>query len=172
MMRTSLACVAFAFPGFLVSAGEGPRSVAVSVRALAAPSPKVEVEFRNLTDAPLDYSVYVELTLRSLDQPATGGEQSTLYSSIDPATGQFGGYYADGSTVRLQLQAGQIRAIRIDLDKLKWSLGPNWVWRPLDLWQMADAGTYALVVDFGISAPRDRIERVFAGPVKLRIVSQ
>jgi hypothetical protein len=110
-------------------------------------TPRVyEVRFPNLTAEDVEMPVDLTLSLRPVgDDSARPLQRSRLYSSVDPATGAFGGMYA-GRESRLKLGRGQVRAIRIDLNELRWSLGPSWTWTPRELWRMVEPGAYELSV--------------------------
>ena len=126
----------------LESPGPPPTVVSMQLRRTAA-ALIFELEFHNVSAEKIDLPLQVDVALIPIPDGAGRAARSVLLSSVDPATGAFGGSYAE-SVTHLRLHRGQARAVRVDLRRLKWSLGPRWTWTPRELWRMAEPGPYEL----------------------------
>ena len=152
---TRLAILAAA--AFLLEPAMAPSSVvSMQLRRTSVPL-TFDLEFHNLSAEGIDVPLQVNIQL----MPSPGGSERTgrsvLFSSVDPATGKFGGTYAESITY-LRLDPGQSRAVKVDLRKLRWSLGPRWTWTPRELWRMAEPGPYELVASIAAHQPNIRSE--------------
>jgi hypothetical protein len=120
----------------------------VSVRSVPGVRSTVDVEIRNTTQASLEVPILATFRLR----PAVGAEESrpsdssTLVSVFDPTSDTVAD--APEGDVQLRLPARGIRRVRVDLEKLKWSLSPPlYVWIPRPLSQVVDYPEYDLELE-------------------------
>lgn len=146
------------------------RTIVLSLRATASAGETVELEVRNVSAEPVDTRGQVTLMMFPLDRTKHPLYDGLLSTSVDPNTGQFDGFFAERPSPRLVLGAGEARTVHVRLRKLKWSLSPNWVWQPRELWELAGAGEYELMafLHVDLSPPEhplpQRIHVRIAGP--------
>lgn len=148
-------------------------ALVITLRELPNTHAIVEVGFRNASDGAVDVPMVATLWLTPVVGPGESrpSESSTLSTPFDPAAGTADGVNAVEHPWHLRLPVGGVRAIRVDLAKLKWSLSPRiGVWTPRDLWEVAEYGEYDLKVT--VVVDRGRPESLQSKPLRLRMGSR
>jgi hypothetical protein len=156
----------------LAQVGASPpagRTIAATIRAGAAEG-TVEIEVRNVSSAQADTRGEATLMLRPLDPAQHPLYSGLLWTSVDLNAGKFDGFFAGRPSPRVVLEAGASRQLRVNLKNLMWSLAPNWVWQPRELWELAGAGEYEVVLylNLDLSPP----EHPWPQKTRIRIASQ
>jgi hypothetical protein len=135
----------------------------------------VELEVRNISQQALDAPVLAILTVTPAWDDEPSRQHWSIASSVDPTTGQFDGLYAERPSPPLRLPIRGSTRVRIDLDSLKWSLTPDLnVWRPRQLWELAEPGDYDVVVFIhlvlSVSERQVVSDSAWSAPARVRVV--
>jgi len=125
MATTEIAVYLALVAGALGVQARGGRVVAAALRTLPDRPGIVELEVRNISQQALDAPVLAILTVTPAWDDEPSRQHWSIASSVDPTTGQFDGLYAERPSPPLRLPIRGSTRVRIDLDRLKWSLTPD-----------------------------------------------
>lgn len=169
MVGVAICCSALAL-GQVAGSVRPARTIVLSMRVASSADEAVELEARNVSSGPVETRGEATLMLVPLDRTQHPLYDGLLSTSVNLSTGRFDGFFAERPSPRLVLAAGEARTVRVDLRKLKWSLSPNWVWQPRELWELAGAGEYDVVgfLHVDLSPPEHPVPQ----RVRIRIASR
>jgi hypothetical protein len=131
--------------GLLAAPGEDPRHLAVTCRVVEGSPATVEITSRNASESTLEARVYATLWLTAVPRGTESLRPSSLLTAFDPKTGSSQGPFETPETV-MELPVGGSHSVVIDLTRLRWSLSPEDVDAPRELWELNAWGEYDLRV--------------------------
>jgi len=131
----------------------------------------VDIELRNTSDQPLTALIHTTLWLMPAHSPPRFRINGLLITAVDPANGSSQGLFETRAR-SLTLPFRGVRSVRVDLERLRWSLSPKDVESPRDLWEVATPGEYDLTVQVSVDYDLTDSTHLKAGPVRVRVLQE
>jgi len=141
--------------------------VEVTCKTLDDSHSRVEVTTTNVAQHRIDLRLQVVLSLHAVLHEEEEPRPGYLLSSFDPVTGASDGFFGT-PPASIELPVGASYTVVLELTRLRWSLSPEDVTAPTELWKLDAWGEYEVHVEME-RYPRQDYSSVDCRPALVRI---